>query len=59
MSSGIQDNNSSGNHIKISQEDMMKMNRTSVRLNSGSGDHIATPEVSELCYIHGFLTNSV
>ena len=37
----------------------MKMNRTSVRLNGGPGDYIATPEVSEIGYIHGFLTNSV
>lgn len=38
---------------------MIKMNRTSVRLVGGSGDYIATPEVSKLCSIHGFLTNSV
>ncbi len=38
---------------------MMKMNRTSVRLDDGSGDHIATPEVSGLCYIEGFLSNKV
>ena len=56
---GSRINNSLGNHIRISPEDMTKMNRTSVRLNSGSGDHIATPEVSELCYIHGLLTNKV
>ena len=46
FSGGIHDNNSLGNHISISPEDMVKMNRTSVRLNGGSGDHIATPEVS-------------
>ena len=48
IASEIQDNNSSGNNIGINPEDMMKMNRTSVRLNKGSGNYIATPEVSEL-----------
>ena len=45
--SKIWDNNASGNHIRISPEDMIKMNRTSVRLDGGAGDYIATPEVSE------------
>ena len=58
-SGGIHDNNSLGNHIRISPEDMVKMNGTSVRLNGGSGDHIATPEVSEVCFIQGVLTNRV
>ena len=35
------------------------MNCTSVRLNGGRGDYIATPEVSEIGHVHGFLTNSV
>ena len=48
VSEGIQDNEFSVNHIRISPEDMMKMNRTSARLNGGSGDYIATPEVVEL-----------
>ncbi|KAK0507045.1 hypothetical protein JMJ35_010503 [Cladonia borealis] len=33
-----------GNHIRISPEDMMKMNRTSVRLDGERGDYIATTE---------------
>ena len=47
IASEIQYNNSSGNHIRISQEDMTKVNRTSVRLNGGSRDYIGTPEASE------------
>ena len=38
---------------------MMKVNRTSVRLNGERGDYIATPEVNELCYIHDFWTKHV
>lgn len=34
------------NNLRVSAEEMERLNRTSVKLNDGSGDFLVTPDVS-------------